>query len=68
MLYLSGFGQRLTHGKTSYNGRLELYHDGQWGPVCDDGFGDDQASVVCRYLELSWSVKILFLIKNHKVF
>ncbi|XP_071126513.1 uncharacterized protein [Mytilus edulis] len=58
------FGQRLTHGDTPYNGRLELYHDGQWGPVCDDGFDDDQASVVCRYLELSWNGRFSYEFKD----
>ncbi|XP_052078051.1 lysyl oxidase homolog 2-like [Mytilus californianus] len=47
--------QRLIHGTTSYNGRLELHHDGKWGTVCDDGFGDNEASVVCRYSGLSWN-------------
>ncbi|XP_052078047.1 uncharacterized protein LOC127715984 isoform X2 [Mytilus californianus] len=58
------FGQRLTHGNTPYNGRLELHHDGQWGTVCDDGFGDDQASVVCRYLELSWNGRFSYEFKD----
>lgn len=51
---LSGLTQKLTNGTTSYNGRLEIYHEGRKGSVCDDGFGDNEASVVCRYLGLSW--------------
>ena len=29
-------------------GRLEIYHDGRWGTVCDDSFTDVSAKVVCR--------------------
>lgn len=64
MKLLSGFDQMLSHGNTPYNGRLEIYHGAQWGTVCDDGFGDIEASVVCRYLELSWLV--IFLIPQEE--
>lgn len=30
--------------------RLEIYHDDVWGTVCDNGFTDSSASVVCRSL------------------
>ena len=31
-------------------GRLEVFHNGQWGKVCDDLFGPEEADLACREL------------------
>jgi len=41
---------RLVGGSDSHEGRLEVYHDGRWGTVCDDKFTHAAASVVCYML------------------
>ena len=32
------------------SGRLEIFLQGQWGTVCDDFFGLDEANVACKQL------------------
>lgn len=41
---------RLVGGSSPNMGRVEVLNSGVWGSVCDDGFRNTQAAVVCRQL------------------
>ncbi|KAL5011431.1 hypothetical protein ScPMuIL_009982 [Solemya velum] len=37
-------------GSTQSQGRVEVFYQNEWGTICNDQFGDDDASVACRML------------------
>ncbi len=48
MFYLFYLAVRLVNGPGPDVGRIELYHDGQWGTVCDNNWDIKDAEVACR--------------------
>ena len=54
---------RLSGSTNSRQGRVEMCYERQWGTVCDDSWGTNDAKVVCRQLGFSsygkFSVSVL---------
>lgn len=46
---------RLLGGSHAYEGRVEVFHGGIWGSICDDNWGGHEAQVVCGMLGYSRS-------------
>lgn len=38
------------HPRKHNEGRIELFHQGEWGTICDDDFSIFNANVLCRQL------------------
>ena len=41
---------KLIDGSSYNEGRVEVYYSGRWGTVCNDGWTDKYASLVCKQL------------------
>ena len=50
---------RLAGGRNRLEGRVEVCYDGVWGTVCNNHWGAEEASVVCRQLGHSDSGRVL---------
>ncbi|TDH00339.1 hypothetical protein EPR50_G00187460 [Perca flavescens] len=51
---------RLSNGTSRCSGRVEVYHDGQWGTVCDDRWGMPEADVVCREMNCGSALSVQY--------
>ncbi|KAM3603145.1 uncharacterized protein V6R79_017242 [Siganus canaliculatus] len=51
---------RLMNGTSRCSGRVEVYHDGQWGTVCDDRWGMQEATVACREMNCGSALTVKY--------
>ena len=50
---------RLRGGASHNEGRLEIFHDNEWGTVCDDFFGRRDAKVACKQMGYTGAETVL---------
>lgn len=46
---------RLRDGPTPESGRVEIYHNGIWGTICDDNWDIRDATVICNMLSFNYT-------------
>ncbi|XP_072298074.1 scavenger receptor cysteine-rich type 1 protein M130-like isoform X2 [Eucyclogobius newberryi] len=51
---------QLVNGTSRCSGRVEIYHAGEWGTICDDRWGLQEANVACRELDCGTAVEVKF--------
>ena len=60
---------RLVGGNSVSEGRVEICYNGVWGSVCNAGWSNGDAAVVCRQLgfqeESKQTIMCLFTVYNH---
>ena len=54
--HLAGQTLRLADGYKDGEGRVEIFHDGYWGTVCDHEWDIKDAQVICRQLRYSKAI------------
>ena len=51
---------RLANGTSRCSGRVEVFHNAQWGTVCDDRWGMQDATVACREINCGTPMSVKY--------
>ena len=46
-----------TEPGSQYEGRVEVYHSGEWGTICSYGWSWEDAHVICRMIGFETAVR-----------
>ena len=47
----------MVDGPSSYEGHVQIFHNTEWGYVCDDGWDVDDGRVVCSQLGIAPNIR-----------